>query len=254
METNKVETALRARQLTKQKLYGVLATQSVAMPGYPFGSLVAYAFDTDGEVLVYISKLAQHTRNVAKDDKVSLTIIEDEKEDIQQAGRVTILGRLNRLEDEEKVASVYTRFFPESKDYQDKTHDFHFYKLHIEKVRFIGGFGDINWVNKENFCIEQVFKDDEINGAIKHMNEDHKDALALYCQCAGIALTEDSSLEMVYFDQEGMWLQSKYKNHYIPFDHDVTNLSMLRAVLAAMSKKARQQIASNEEALMEKAV
>ena len=251
---NKAETALRARQLSKQKLYGILATQSVAMPGYPFGSLVAYAFDKDGEVIVYISKLAQHTRNVAKDDKVSLTIIEDEKEDIQQAGRVTILGRLNRLADEAQAADVYTRFFPDSKDYQDKMHDFHFYKLDIEKVRFIGGFGDINWVNKENFCIQQVFESEQINAAIKHMNEDHKDALALYCQCFGITLPEDAALEMVYFDQEGMWLQNKYKNHYIPFDHNVNNLSMLRAVLAAMSKKARQQLVSNEEALMEKAV
>ena len=61
MET-KVEIAARARKIAKQQLYGVLATQSVTMPGYPFGSLVTYAFDDESNVLLYIAKIAQHTR------------------------------------------------------------------------------------------------------------------------------------------------------------------------------------------------
>ncbi len=151
-ERKKQQIAIRARQLAKQKLYGVLATQSIAMPGYPFGSLVQYAFDEQGDLILYISKLAQHTRNIAKDDKVSLTVIEDDKQDIQQAGRVTIMGRLVPSQDEEKAAKIYVQFFPDSAHYQDKMHDFHFYRLTIEKVRFIGGFGDINWVVKEDFA------------------------------------------------------------------------------------------------------
>ncbi len=254
MENNNQAVAIRARQLAKNKLYGVLATQSVAMPGYPFGSLIAYVFDKEGNALVYISKLAQHTRNVAQDDKVSLTIIEDEKEDIQQAGRVTIMGRLNRLAQEEEAATIYTKFFPDSADYQNKMHDFHFYKLQIEKVRFIGGFGDINWVSKEDFCLQQIFDNEEIRAAVTHMNEDHQEALALYCDLFSMGELKDKALKMIYFDQEGMWLQSTHKNHYIPFDHTVNNLSMLRAVLVAMSKRAKQLNAVNEEVLIDRVV
>ena len=77
------------------------------MPGFPFGSLVQYAFDDNGDLILYLAKIAQHTRNVAKDDKVSITVIEDEKTDIQQAGRVTILGHLRPYEDQKLAADIY---------------------------------------------------------------------------------------------------------------------------------------------------
>ena len=75
-EAKTKEVAARARKLAKEKLHGILATQSVAMPGFPFGFLVQYAFDDNGDLILYLAKISQHTRNVAKDDKVSIAVIE----------------------------------------------------------------------------------------------------------------------------------------------------------------------------------
>ena len=190
----------------------------MAIPGFPFGSLVQYAFDDNGDLILYLAKIAQHTRNVAKDDKVSITVIEDEKTDIQQAGRVTILGHLRPYEDQKLAADIYFRFFPESIDYQDKMHDFHFYRLTITKVRFIGGFGDINWVSKENFMLTRVFDKTDYNEVINHMNEDHVAAMKDYCYLYNIVLNDQHSPSMSGFDSEGMWLQVGIHNHYIAFD------------------------------------
>ena len=61
---------LRARR------YGVLATQSRSLPGYPFGSITPYVLGAAGEPVIYISTLAEHTRNIADDPRVSLTVFD----------------------------------------------------------------------------------------------------------------------------------------------------------------------------------
>ena len=50
--------------------YGVLATQSRSLPGYPFGSITPYVLGAAGEPVIYISTLAEHTRNIADDPRV----------------------------------------------------------------------------------------------------------------------------------------------------------------------------------------
>ncbi|WP_018299767.1 HugZ family protein [Fangia hongkongensis] len=237
-EQKALETAIRARKIVKERLFGVLATHSKAMPGYPFGSLVQYMIANDGGLLLYISKLAQHTRNVLEDTRVSLTVVEDSI-DVQQAGRVTLLGQLTPVKDENALLNQYFRFFPESQHYQDNMHDFHLYRLDIEKVRFIGGFGDINWVSRENFCVESSFKCQEKLESIKHMNDSHQDALIGYCKLFNIHFSQGNQIEMVDFDHEGMWLSVEHRKHYISFGQAIYNTAMLRAVLVALAKKAR---------------
>jgi putative heme iron utilization protein len=51
----------------------VLSTISLDVPGYPFGSLTPYCFDENGQPIVYISLIAQHTRNIMADPRLSLT-------------------------------------------------------------------------------------------------------------------------------------------------------------------------------------
>jgi len=242
-EQKALETAIRARKIVKERLFGVLATHSKVMPGYPFGSLVQYMIASDGSLLLYISKLAQHTKNVLEDTRVSLTVVEDSV-DIQQAGRVTLLGQFAPVKDENSQLEQYFRFFPESRSYQDNMHDFHLYRLDVEKVRFIGGFGDINWVSKENFCVENNFKCKEKLESIEHMNSSHQDALIGYCRLFNIPFSAGNGAnkaEMVDFDHEGMWLAVDHKKHYISFGQAIYNTAMLRAVLVALAKKARAE-------------
>ena len=66
-----------ARQLFLQQSFGVLSTISLDVPGYPFGSITPYCADRQGYPIIYISYIAQHTRNILADPRVSLTVFEN---------------------------------------------------------------------------------------------------------------------------------------------------------------------------------
>ena len=61
-----VEAAKHARELLLKEYRGALATQSKAMPGFPFGSVVPYCLDDQGRPLILISRIAQHTTTCVK--------------------------------------------------------------------------------------------------------------------------------------------------------------------------------------------
>src|SRR5215468_4071459 len=88
---NKVQSA---RNLFLQESFGVLSTMSVDLPGYPFGSIAPYCVDGRCQPIIYISQIAQHTKNVLRDPRVSLTVVErnTESDDVQARGRVTCVA------------------------------------------------------------------------------------------------------------------------------------------------------------------
>ena len=45
-------------------------------PRYPFGSIAPYTLNHDGEPIILISTIAQHTRNIKENNKVSLTVFD----------------------------------------------------------------------------------------------------------------------------------------------------------------------------------
>jgi hypothetical protein len=77
---------------------GVLSTLSQRVEGFPFGSVAPFMLDHTGCPVILISTLAEHTKNIAADPRVSL-IVQPYSPDMQVAGRVTVLGRAQRLED-----------------------------------------------------------------------------------------------------------------------------------------------------------
>jgi hypothetical protein len=72
---------------------------------------------------------------------------------------------------------------PEAKSYV-KTHDFLFYSISTEHVRYIGGYsigrhGEIYWFSLDNWQSHMVSLAKSAQGAIEHMHQNHSDALAL---------------------------------------------------------------------------
>ena len=86
------EKAVAARQLLNHQSVGVLSTQSVDVEGYPFGSIAPYVLDYDGQPVMLISDIAQHTRNIKRNNKVSLTVFDRYADDAQATGRLTWIG------------------------------------------------------------------------------------------------------------------------------------------------------------------
>ena len=137
------------RNLLRQEKYGVLSTLSVKHEGWPFGSATPYALTASGEPLIFVSSLAEHTRNMMNDPRVSLFIQDTAtKANPQSIARATLLGVVEAVAETEReeAARLYLQRFPEAvQNFQ--LGGFSMLKIVVRHVRYIGGFGDMFWVS-----------------------------------------------------------------------------------------------------------
>jgi putative heme iron utilization protein len=220
-----------ARNLFLKESFGILSTMSVDLPGYPFGSIAPYCADGRCRPIIYISHIAQHTKNIQRDPRVSLTVIEKntESDDVQARGRVTCVADVRPIgPDESAVQERYFRYFPSARQYE-RTHDFAFFRLELVRVRFIGGFGEIYWVEPDEFMTQNPFSFQQESRILEHMNNDHADALRHY---AGGA-----SATMVGIDAGGFDLLASGKKLRLEFDAPIHTMDEARQALIAMAKR-----------------
>lgn len=234
------ESAPLARALYARCTEGVLSTISLDVPGYPFGSITPYASDAQGRPVILISDIAQHTKNILADSRVSLTLAEG-GEDAQAAGRVTILGDARPVPAEElDVARArYERRYPQSRAYHAQ-HDFRFFRIEPVRVRYIGGFGRIHWISAEAFCRANPFAGRGEDGMAAHMNADHVEAMRDYCRLHGFALAEDEQPQIAGIDAEGFELRVGKRLLRIGFETPVETANEVRMALVALAKRARE--------------
>jgi heme iron utilization protein len=138
---NRTELAASARQLLITQRQGVLATVSVKVPGYPFGSLMPYALDDALRPIFLISGLAVHTKNALADARASLCIVED-------TARLTLVGDMFRLDDAATVQHAYLERHPEAAQWAGFG-DFAFWRLETKAVYYVAGFGAMGWIEPE---------------------------------------------------------------------------------------------------------
>ena len=229
------DISFSAKQLSRTHHSGVLGTHSTSMPGYPFGSVVPFYLTPAGDAIIYISDIALHTRNIKANDKVSLTIFDAAEDDSQANGRVTIMGNAE-LANKEDVKAQYLRLFPQAKGYE-KTHDFNFYVIRAERVRFIGGFGKIHWIDKAYWQVEEQEWHGSPEGMITHMNEDHQDAMQLILQHKVGVNIEHPVMHSAF--PEGMHCGSEKATWFIPFETLCVTSTDVRKALVKLTNDAR---------------
>jgi heme iron utilization protein len=142
--------ALGARDLVRAARHGVLST---LMPdeGYPYGSLVEILPLPDGDLVLFLSQLAEHRRFLSADPRASVMIAPHIQEPRAMAQpRVTLVGRAEPVEDREAYAEAYVRLHPTAASYINFP-DFGFYRLRVDRVRYIAGFGQLGWIQSENY-------------------------------------------------------------------------------------------------------
>jgi putative heme iron utilization protein len=140
-------TKLDPKQFIHQQKYGVLSTHSKSEAGYPFGSITPYIISHEGDIAIFISRLAEHTHNIEANPKVSLTIFDPTDADNPSAGtRITCLGIAKLTTNEAQLRKYYQEQFPESAMIL-KLPDFNFYLLKLSKIRLVAGFGQIEWLD-----------------------------------------------------------------------------------------------------------
>ena len=177
--------------------------------GYPYGSIVSYIPNDDGDPVILVSDLAEHTINARTDSKASMLIAESaDGGDPLGKSRLTLVGRLSIIKNPEDIREKYLQRHEHASFYVDYD-DFNFWKLSVEEIRFVGGFGHMSWVTSQDY------KDAEVDplfetaaGIISHMNDDHSDTNLLYVQ----ALTDLDGCEeatMLGVDRYGVTLRAE---------------------------------------------
>ncbi len=228
--------AKEARRLLLSEYQAILSTHSVDVDGYPFGSVVPYCLNKNGQPIILISNIAQHTKNILSDPKVSLIATESGVDDLQAVGRITYIGNAEKLDDDDiESMERYYSYFPQSRDYH-KTHDFDFYLIHPVRVRYIGGFGQIYWLEKDNFLLDNPFSFEEEKSMIDHMNADHLEAIKHYCDSFEIQYSSDDVPVMVGIDSEGFNLRLGARIYRVNFNVSVTTTVEVRQTLVEMAK------------------
>lgn len=149
-----MSNATEARRMLRSHRYGALCTLSKKLPGFPFGSVTPYLVDHDGSLIILISALAEHTKNIERDPRVSLITHNQTSPEIQMQGRVTFTGNAHRVPDQQQFVARYLRHFPEAADLLML--DFAFYRLLPVAIRHIGGVGRIHWINIEDYAAPQA--------------------------------------------------------------------------------------------------
>jgi putative heme iron utilization protein len=169
-----------ARLLLRHAEGGVLSTHSLLHPGYPYGSALPCATDAQGRPLILISHLAEHTKNILADNRVSFLVSPVDAQ-LQQQARVTVVGDARLLPKEGREQGRYLRLHPEAENYL-AIGGFDFYCIEPRQARFIGGFGSMNWVDGDKLLAPPCELDDDEDEILAHMNLDHVAALRDYCR------------------------------------------------------------------------
>lgn len=143
IQNARMEHGRALRALLRTDRTGLLSTLSVRHGGAPFGSVVPYALWNTGEPLLYLSDLAAHTQNLRADPRCSL-LVSDSASDAVQPTRATLVGRCAPLADAAAGRAAFAARHPQSEALQ--LPGFAAFLLHVEEVRFIGGFAAAAWL------------------------------------------------------------------------------------------------------------
>lgn len=236
--------ALEARQFLRSTRTGILSTFSARFPGYPFGSVAPFVLDHGGQPVILISAIAEHTRNISANPKVSLLVFAG-AEDLQANARLTLLGEAKEIvKNDADLRARYLRYLPQAAGYFDM-HDFGFYRIKVSQIRYIGGFGKISWMDAEDFFDTTLPRPNRLpgqeTGIIEHMNADHVESLAAYCKhfhgltpCQAEMLGIDSD----GFDVKVVTDKDITQTVRFYFDQPVYDAISARAALVALSKVA----------------
>lgn len=233
------------RRLMRTQLHAVLAT-SFADGGAarPYASLVAVACDTDASPLLLISDLAQHSRNIAADSRVSLLFDGGGAPlgaDPLAAPRLSLLGEAVRCDDARCLARFVARH-PGAQAYAGFG-DFHLYRVAIGRGHLVAGFGRISWVEQSELrpAADASALAAAEAGILAHMNTDHAEAVALYA--THLLHRPRGGWRMTGIDPDGIDLGGAGETARLDFsDHSLPPLldpQGARHALAALAAAAR---------------
>ncbi len=203
--------------------------------------MMPYAADRLGRPIFFISSMAMHTHNLRQDSRASLLITQpDVSGDPLGSARLTLVGEAKEVPAAE-VSELYLARYENAKFWQEYS-DFAYYRLDVSGAYFIGGFGVMGWIAAEDYASAQPDPlAQAAPGIIRHMNDDHADALRLIARRFAGESPDEAMLTAV--DRLGFHLRLKSGDRIhgqrLAFLREVRNTEDARAVFVEMVRQAR---------------
>ncbi|MGC2813487.1 MAG: DUF2470 domain-containing protein [Bradyrhizobium sp.] len=233
------DPAKLARSLLRRSRQGALATLQAG--GDPYCSLVNVASHADGSPILLISRLAVHTRNLLGDGRVSLMLHERVEGDPLEGARIMLAGRAERggAADAAILRRRYLNAHPSAEAFVDFK-DFSFFRIRPAAAHLVAGFARIVDLEPGQFLTDisdagALLEAEQ--GAIDHMNADHRDAIGLYATRLLGAGAAD--WRCTGCDPDGIDIQADTVTLRLDFPRRIATPAALREMLKQLADQAR---------------
>ena len=233
---SKGDPALLGKRLLRGSDRAALAT---SLRGAPYASLVQLVTDLDASPLLLLSDLAQHSRNIAFDPRVSLLIDGTAGHADPLTGpRLTLIGRAEAIDDPRRLAR-FIAHQPASALYADFA-DFRLYRVAVARGHLVAGFGRIHWIEARDliFAADIAALAAAEPDILRNMNDDHPDAIEIYVR--HILGRAGSGWQMVGIDPEGIDLRRAGETARLEFHGPVLTAAAAHSALVELAEKARK--------------
>jgi heme iron utilization protein len=235
-------TAEEARTLLAATNVATLATLSD--DGGPWGSMVTFAALPDGSPVLCVSQLAEHGRNLVRDPRASLVVVDPAPVDDPLAtGRVTLAGTVAvpAGDAHDQARAAYLAAVSSGRYYIDYT-DFSLYVLTVERARWVGGYGRMSSADGAEYAAAEPDPVGDARGAVAHLNADHADALLAMARGLG-GYPDATAARCTGADRYGLDLVVETPRGTAPtrvgFATPVPDAAGLRAATVELTRRAR---------------
>jgi putative heme iron utilization protein len=229
-----------ARSLLRRSRQGALATLMTGS-GDPYCSLVNVASFADGSPILLISRLAIHTKNILDDSRVSLMLDERAAGDPLEGARIMLAGKAEEAsgDDVAVLRRRYLNVHPSAEAFVDFK-DFSFFRIRPAGLHLVAGFGRIIDLKPGQFMTDisdaAALLEAE-QGAVEHMNADHREAMNLYA--TKLLGAEAADWRCTGCDPDGIDMQAGPNALRLDFPERVTSAAELRKMLVRLAAEAR---------------
>lgn len=247
-ETDDEAIAL-AKHLIGTARHGALAALPAQTGGFPNVSRVQLSTDFDGVPVMLVSALSPHMSAVMQNPECALLLGEPGKGDPLAHPRMTIYATAKRIErgteDHGRIRRRHLARHPKAELYADFG-DFAFFRLEPDSASLNGGFGKAYALTASDLEIAGdaagIMAIEA--GAVAHMNQDHRDAIALYAE--KLAGADPGKWRLATMDSEGMDLALGDRLIRVAYPEPLKSAARLRTVLKEMADMARAKRGSDQ--------
>lgn len=219
-----------ARRILRAASSASLATQ---LDGQPFASLVTHAVAPDGALLLWLSTMSQHTRQLQQEPRCAvLAQGAPATANPQTAPRVTVTGLAEKIEDAGLKARWLGRH-PYAAQYAEFA-DFALWRILPQAALLVGGFAAAHRIRAADLAPDAaavaaiLAAEAEI---IAHVNADHADAVEVIAGGAGWRLSA--------VDVDGCDMRLEDAIRRLEFPAPVSDADGVRKALILAARAAR---------------